>query len=1204
MFDVSVCPSVGLGRSTRVARSSPIILLAFVLALFVTGVLPGQEVRATLSGTVTDPQGAAIAGANVEVKNIDTGVVSPATTNESGLYVVPLLPPGNYSVAVTHAGFARASQPQIELRSNDRRNADFRLAIGAVTQEMLVTAQAAQLDTETASHEQIVSQQLVANTPIEGRNSFLLSTLTTGVYFAGTDSINSIRPFDNGGMDAMQINGGLSYRNNFTLNGLPDTNSEGNGNPGQLTFVPPPDAVKEVNVESSAFDAQIGHTGGGNINVDFKNGTNQFHGSAYDYVRNTVLNANRWENNALGQARTAYHWQEPGIEVDGPLYIPKLFDLRNKAFFMFSWERIKDTIPQPVSASVPTALERQGNFSQSGFTIFDPCNTTASFGASCTNNGTRTQFPGNIIPASRLNPVGQALLNSYPLPTGPGELNNYFYGGSVVTDTYDAFTYNVEDNINEKNHISFAYFQGNRHQVEPTYGYSNAAASPLYLHYRLNNGGFVSLTSTISPSTVFDIRYGFERHNFAVNPYSIGYNLTNLGFPSSLASQLAFQAFPTVNVTQTNNGQALQTLGTTRPNGAASGTITNTHALQGVLTKIVNRHTVKFGSQFNVVLNNFGAPAAPVFNFDSTFTQSNPTTPTTGQGNGWADIGLGYPTSGNVPVPGFFAYSSHYYAVFLQDDWKVNNRLTLNIGVRWDFESPLSERLNRLNAAFAASTPSPLQVPGFRTINGGLTFVGNDTRVAYPNDYNNIQPRFGAAYRLTDKTVLRGGVGLYYLPTFDIPGTQGFSTTTNYVSSLNGNVTPANNLSNPYPGGVVQPTGSSLGLATLLGQSITAPNGGRTIPRNWQYSFSIQRQLPWNILIEAGYVGSRTYQLETDVNLNTISAAQLAQYGSALNTAVANPFQGRLPGTSLNGSTITLLQSLAPYPQYLLNSSAANALTGVSLTSTAGTSTPVGGVIQQYNPIGRTWYNSMQARIEKRFSAGLYFLVSLTLSKNMQAMSYLNSQDATGGTGAILPNASNTLLRQLTTSDQPYQARFSGGYELPFFKHSNSFLHGALGGWQVNAVVNFVAGQPIAAPVGAFSTGVNAALPNSSAQLYFNNCYVDLSGVQHNCANGLQPAWIQQPTFSLNTLTPVLPNVRLSRPALADVSLFKTFPIHERLQFQLRGEAFNVANTAWFPAPSTSLTSSTFGKTVLGTGGFGATSNDPRAIQVSARIIF
>ena len=1190
------------GMTRTGARFWPAIPALFYLLV---SPMPAQDVRATVSGTVTDAQGAAVGSAQVEVKNLDTGVLYPAATNDAGLYVVPLLPPGNYSVTVTHPGFERAQEPRIELRANDKRSADFQLKVGAVSEQVIVTAEAPQLDTESASHEQIVSQQLVANTPIEGRNSFLLSTLTTGVYFAGTDSVNSIRPFDNGGMDAMQINGGLGYRNNFTLNGLPDTNSEGNGNPGQLTFVPPPDAVKEVNVESSAFDAQIGHTGGGNINVNFKNGTNQFHGSVYDYERNTIFNANRWENNALGQPRSAYHWHEPGVEVDGPLYIPKLLDLRNKVFWMFSWERIKDIIPQPLNASVPTAPERAGDFSQSGFTIYDPCNTTTTASAPCTNNGARTPFAGNKIPVSRQNPVGLALLNSYPLPTGPGEINNYFYGSSVVTDSYDAFTYNVDDNINEKNHMSFAYFQSNRHQIEPTYGYSNPAASPLYLHYRVNHGGFVSLTSTLDPTTVWDTRFGFERHNFAVDPYSIGYDSTGLGFPSSFVSQLAFPAFPTVNVTQTNNGQALQTLGTTRANGAGSGTKTNTYALQSTLTKIVSTHTVKFGTQFNVVLNNFGAPAAPTFNFDSTFTQSNPSTPTPGQGNGWADMALGYPTSGSVPVPGFFAYSSHYYAVFLQDDWKVSSRLTLNIGGRWDFESPMTERYNRLNSGFAYSSLSPLQVPGLGPLYGGLTFVGGGNRAAYVNDFNNFQPRFGAAFRLDDKTVLRGGVGLYYLPTFDIPGTQGFSTTTNYVASINGNLTSSNNLSNPYPSGIVQPTGSSLGLATLLGQSITAPYTGRTIPRNWQYSFSIQRQLPWNIMAEAGYVGSRTSQIETSANIDAISPAQLAQYGSNLNSPVANPFQGLLPGTSLNGATIAREQAIVPYPQYLLAStSTTSGVTGVSLTSTTGQASPTGGVIVQYLPIGRTWYNSMQARIEKRFSSGFYFLVSLTLSKNMQAMSFLNSQDATGGGGFLLPNASSHLLRQLTTSDQPYAARFSGGYELPFFKHSSGFLRGAFGGWQINGVVNFIRGEPVAAPVGAYSTGVNPALSNSSGQLYFNNCYLDLSGNPHNCSNGLKPAWVQQPTFSLNTLTPVMPNVRLSRPALADVSLFKTFPIHERLQFQLRGEAFNVANTAWFPAPTTSITSPNFGKTVLGTGGFAATSNDPRAIQLAARIMF
>lgn len=786
------------------------------------------------------------------------------------------------------------------------------------------------------------------------------------------------------------------------------------------------------------------------------------------------------------------------------------------------------------------------------------------------------------------------------MPTTAGQLNNFFYGSSVVTDLYDAFTYTVDQSINDKNRTSFSYFQGDRHQVEPTYGYSNPAASPLYLHYRLNHGGSADWTSILNASNVLDIRFGFERHNFAVNPYSIGYNDTDLGFPASFVSQLAFPAFSTVNVTQTNGGSSLQTLGTTRPNGAGSGTKTNTYALQGTLTKIVNTHSLKFGTQFNVVLNNFGAPAAPIFSFDSTFTQANPLVPVAGQGNGWADMILGYPSSGNVPVPGFFAYSSHYYAVFIQDDWKLNSRLTVNLGIRWDYESPMTERYNRLNAGFAFNSLSPVQAPGLPPIYGGLLFVNNNNRSAYVNDYNNIQPRIGAAYRLSNNTVVRGGFGIYYLPTFDIPGTQGFSTTTQYTASIDGNVTPANNLTNPYPGGVVQPTGSSLGLATLLGQSITFPDPARVIPRNYQFSFGIQRQLPKNFLIDASYVGSRTHELETNVNIDTISPALIAQYGSQLNAAVPNPFKGLLPGTNLNGATITRLQSLLPYPQYL----ASSFVTGVSLTSSAGLATENGGVIEDYIPIGHTWYNALQVRIEKRFAQGYYFLISYTFSKNMQAMSFLNGQDATGGTGRLLPDAASHLLRQLTTFDIPQALRISGGYELPFFKNSHGWLHGALGGWQINAVVNYISGTPVAAPTGAYSTGVNPALSNSTAQLYFNNCYIDLSGATHNCSNGLKPAWIQQPTYSLNTLTPVMPNVRLARPALADFSLFKTFPIHERLIFQLRGEAFNLGNTVWFPAPNTSLTSPLFGKTALGTGGFSSTSNDPRAIQISARIQF
>lgn len=1170
------------------------LFAAFTLSFLVIASF-AQEIRGTISGTVTDPAGAAVPGTRIEVKGIDTNVVYPATTNEAGFYVVPLIPAGNYAVAASHAGFRHAEESRVEIRVGERAQIDFHLEIGAVSENVEVTAEAPLLETATASRNQVVSDRAVAELPYEGRNTFLSSAVTAGFYFGSTDSLNAIRPFDNGGMDSMQINGGLGFRNNFTINGLPDTAQE-SANPASLTYVPPPDAVKEVSVESNAYDAQYGHTGGGTINVDLKSGTNQFHGAAYEYVRNTIFNANRWENNAGAVARTPYHWSEPGVEFDGPLWIPHVYDGHNRTFFMFSWERIQDSVPQPLTASVPTLQQIAGDFSAttSGgkpVTIYDPTTTSQ------TSPGvyTRTAFPGNIVPANRINPVGAKLMSYYPKPNAAGtidHLNNYFAGGTVVTDLYDVFSYNVDQNINEKNRMSFSYFQANRHQVEPTYDFASPAASPLYLHYRINHGGSVNWTATLSPTTVLDIRDGFERHNFAVILYAMGFDPTQLGYPSSLVSQLPVLTFPQITV------GGYSGLGGSR--ASSSYTLSNTHALQGTLTKIINRHTLKVGSQFNVVLNNYNSPTSMTgaFTFDNTFTQQSPLVANNLQGNGFAALLLGYPTSGNVPNNAAFAYSSHYYGVFVQDDWRLTQRLTVNLGLRWDVETPLTERYNRQNAGFAANATSPLQVPGYN-LAGGLLFTSASNRTPFVTDWNNVQPRIGAAYRLDNKTVLRGGFGLYYLPTFDTGFNQGFSVTTTYLASNDGNATPANSLSNPYPNGILRPAGSSLGLSTLLGQPISFADPNRVIPYNEQFSIGVQRQLPNNFLIDASYVGSRTHSLEVAQNFDALSVQNLA-LGSQLNTTVTNPFAGLLPGSSINGPTITRLQSLLPYPQFASSA-------GASVSATAAAPAQFGGanfgnsanntpITEASIPIGHTWYNALQVRIEKRFSNSLFFLLSYTFSKNMQALSFLNAQD---GFSAA------RLERQLTTSDQPQNLRVSGGYELPFFKNRKGLMRALLGGWQINSIVTFASGTPLNAPAGAFSAGVDPNVPSPNHLAYLNTCYLNLSGVRTDCASASQPvAWIQQPTFTLNTLTPVLPNIRIRRPAIADMSVFKTFQIYERLRFQIRAEAFNVTNTVWFPAPNTSLTSPIFGQTTLGTGGFSSTSNDPRAIQLSARLIF
>lgn len=1125
----------------------------------------GQESRGTLTGVITDSAGAVVPAVTVTAVNRETNAVFSSQTSDAGLYTLPLLPLGHYLVTAAHEGFRRSERKDLEIRAGDRLLLDMQLEIGAVSESVSVTAQADLLEA-TASRSQVISSKAVSDLPYEGHNALLTSLLTPGVMFPNLDNQQNTRPFDTRGQDGMLINGGLQYRNNFTINGLANTASEDGSSPGMVTYSPPPDSVREVSVQTNSYDSQNGHTGGGTINVDLKTGGSQFHGSAYTYVKNTVFNANRWENNANGVKRAAYRWNQPGIELDGPLFIPRVYPGRNKTFFMFSWEAIHDSIPQPLTTTVPTADQRAGDFSKTTvnglpIAIYDPTKTVQT----APGVYTRPQFTNNIIPADRIDPVAKKLLSYYPLPTSAGNadgLNNYFFGGSVVTDDYNAYTTTLDQVLNQANRLSFSYYQSDRQTPNPTYGFPDPAASPLYLHWRVNKGTSLTWTSVLSPTTVLDVRTGFERHEFAAQYYNSGFDPGTLGFPPSLVSQLVRPTFPQFVVTN------YQTLGA----NTSSFTVTNTYSNQATLSKVIDKHSLKAGGQFNVTLNNYNAPTSSsgTYTFTSVFTQQSPLINNSREGNALASLLLGYPASGSIPNNAAFAYSSHYYALFLQDDWRVSSRLTVNLGLRWDVETPITERYNRLNAGFDLNAASPLQIAGLN-LKGGLLFVNDKNRTGFKTDYNNIQPRAGAAFRFNNKTVMRGGFGIFYLPTFDNPGTQGFSVSTPYTASNDGNATPANSLSNPFPGGLIQPIGSSKGLASLLGTTITFGDPSRVIPKNLQFSLGFQRQLPGNIVADVSYVGSRTREIGVSQNLNATAVSDLG-LGSALNSSVANPFQGLLPGTTLNNATITRQQLLLPYPQY----------TGITRNNVS---------------IGHTWYNSMQVSLERRFSAGLFFLASYTLSKNMQAITYLNAQDVPAGEAG--------LARQLTATDVPHNVRISGGYELPFFRKSNGILRGALGGWQINTVFNWTSGTPLAAPTGAFSTGVDPGIANPTSAAWFNTCYLNLSGQRTNCASATQtPAWIQQPAFTLNTLTPLLPNIRISRPPLANASIFKTFAIRERIRLQIRAEAQNVANTVWFPAPNTTLTSPLFGQTTLATGGFQSTPNDPRIVTLNARVSF
>jgi hypothetical protein len=1127
-----------------------------------------QENRATIVGTVTDPQGNALPNAAVKATNTETNTTTATNSNESGLYTLPFLPVGKYQITISANGLKTLVRDGVELRVGDRVQLDFSMEVGTVTETVNVSSQAPLLDTATASRGQVIDEAKVRDLPLLGRNPFLLSVLSSGVQITPSQGSISFRPFDNGGMDAISISGGRQRTNEFLIDGAPNTGTE-NGGVGALSFVPSPDAVQEFRVQSNVYDAQFGRTGGGTVNVSLKSGTNSLHGALYHYFRNDILNANSFQNNAANVKRTAFRWNQPGVVIDGPIRIPKVYDGRDKSFFMFSWEKIISSIPSPVTRTVPTPDQRNGDFRKTlqangqPITIYDPLTTRPDPNhpgqyirdvISC--NGVQ-----NVICPDRIDPVAKKLLDYIPLPNQPGNTQgffNFFNSPNARTDEYDQFAVRLDHNLSERNKLSGRWLRGNRHELRGLAGYQREA-SPFFAHSRKNVGGGADLISTLSPTLVSSFKVNFIRHEFTIEQYGDFFDVTRLGFPAALGAQLARQFFPGVTMTDYDSFGGL---------GFGNGsdfTYSNATSFSETLNKTTGSHGLKFGGEVRVLRDNYNAPTSSfgTFGFNKGFTQRDPLAGDAASGNAFASLLLGYPAGASVPINPSFAYQHLYYGLFLQDDWRVSRRLTLNLGLRWDYESPTSERFNQLNAGFDQNAANPLQVPGL-SLKGGLLFVNEDGRLPFKRDLNNFGPRVGVAYQINDKTVFRGGYGVSYLPTFNPGTTNGFAVNTGYVASTDNGLTPANRLSNPYPAGVLSPAGSSQGLQTLLGQSITFYNTDVKIPYVHQFSAGFQREIPWGMVVDISYIGSRSRELVTSKGVNEVSAADLARGTAYLNEQVANPFAGKLPGTALNGPTVARSQLLRPFPQFL-------------------------GLTEDRRTIGRSWYNSLQARVEKRLSNGMHYLLSYTFSKNMEAIGYLNAQDQIGQLASVV-----------TADDAPHRLMISGGYELPLFKNSNAWLRNIAGGWQVNGIATLQSGLPIGEPGGVYLIG-DPSLPDGqqSWARWFNTCTLTVTGARQNCASASEtPVFQIQPANTLRSASTRFSSIRTSRPPQIDLSLFKSFKLKERVSLQFRAEAFNFANTPWFDAPNLTASSAAFGVVTP------SQINDQRNVQLALKLIF
>lgn len=1133
--------------------------LAFVVALAGLAISArAQEFRGAITGTVVDPQGAPIPTAQLEATNLDTNVSLKTTTNASGIFAFPYVAVGHYRLSASAPGFKTAVKSGIEVRVGDRLGIDFTMEVGAVSEEVTVAAATPLVDTTDAEEGHVIDTHTLNDMPLFGRNAVMLTLLTAGITWANPQPSVSERPWDNNGMENFNMDGSQGLTNNFLLDGIPNTSVENTG-PANLTVAVSADATSEFRVQTNSYDAEYGRTGGGTVNISLKSGTNQIHGAMYEYERNTVLNANLFQSNADRIPRAPYHWAQPGVELDGPVVIPHLYNGRNKTFFMTNLEWIRLNQPGTNIDTVPTAAEQQGNFSglvQSNgqpITIYDPLTTQLVNG-----QNVRTPFAGNMVPQNRLSPTGLAIARFIPLPNVPGTLTGL---QNFVEPTYSKVNYSqqvarIDQYINESERLSL---RGERNGDEAPGGPTGYGGTLAYGagYARKNRGGGLDLTSTLSPSMVLVSRAGYEQHKWEYNNPGYPFALSAIGIAPSLVSQLPVQSFPAIGMTNYTGFGPGRNIGD-------EFNVSGTWSWEELLSKQWGKHSIKAGTDFWVMLNNQREPTSSFgsIGFTNAWTQQNALTANAASGNAFASLLLGYPNSGSILNNQAMAYSSHYYAGFVQDDWRVLSKLTLNIGLRWDYESPITDRYNRLEAGFDPTAQNPLQATGL-DLKGGLLFASNSNRLPFHRDLNNWQPRFGFAYQATEKTVLRGGFGISYLPTFDLPGFSSFNTTTPLVASTNGNLTPAVTLANPYPGGVLQPTGSALGLGTLVGQPITFGNYGRNIPYVEQFSFGVQRALPWNAAVEASYVGSRTHDMQVSRNINALPASDLS-LGNGLNAQVANPMAGLLPQSpALNGTTITQQQLLLPFPEFQ-------------------------GITENDLSIGYASYDSLQVTVERRFSQHFHAMLSYTWSKSLQATGYLNASDPI-----------NDLARGLSSFDEPYRVVLSGGYELPALRASSRLVRGVLGGWQANLIDTWQAGRAVNEP-DAYPAGINPGLGGQATlSQWFNTCTLSITGARENCASPSQPvAWMVRPAFTLRTSSVLFPNIRYPRPMLLDASVFKTFPIHERLQLQFRLEAFNVTNTTWFGAPGTAIATSSFG--VISP----AEANDPRYMQAALRLTF
>ena len=1140
-------------------------LLAFALMSIP---LSAQESRGAISGRVVDPSGAVIAGAEVRAINQETSVAASARTNEAGNYSIPFLAPGVYKVTADFSGFKKTEKPGIEVRVGDVLSVELRLEVGSSAETLEVKGGAPLLEASNVTLGQVVQERQIQDLPLQAGNANELVLLTPGV--VNSTNLRQRKSSFNSASSQFTTNGNALYSNEYTIDGIPDTFFNGGGSP-LIAFQLPENSVSEFKVQTSSFDSTMGHTPGAVLNTVTKSGSNEYHGELHEWIINAALDASTFFQNASGGAKPEYQDNRYGASLGGPVRIPKLYNGKNKTFFFFGWEGNQWGKPTANVGTVPTAAEKGGDFSAlsalgSSYLIYDPLTTTAAAGG----RFTRTPFTGNIIPANRIDPVAKAIQGYYAAPNTVGTsagLNNYTRNTKDTFD-YNAWVWRVDHNFSDRNR-AFIRLYDDRY-LETDSAFYNNIAGGLDLT-RLNRGGVIDDVLVLSPATILDLRYGITQEDTPENRPSKGFNLASLGFSQNLLSLLnpATQTFPQVYLntkapTSRCTGACTGTFSGFGNFNSGDGTLTGmVHDWAATLTTLHGNHTLRYGADIRLyrAFGFFGGfDVAPQLAFLPTYTNGpNDNSTVAPLGQEYASFLLGIP-SGQMTRSASFATQNSYYAGFIQDDWKLTPKLTLNLGLRYEYESPMTERYNRAVRGFDRTDPNPIaaqaiaayaknpipQIPvsQFQVL-GGLMFAGANNRDLWDGQKRNFLPRIGLSWQVDPQTVVRAGYGIFYdtIALNRTPAVQtGHTASTPIQASVDNGLHFIATTANPFPGSLILPQGSAGGLQTNLGQSLTVYPVNRLQPYSQRWTFDVQRTVLKEFLVDVGYVGNKAIHLGADRNINATPNQYLStsilrdqamiNTNNTLTATVPNPFFGL---NSVYPKTIAVSDLLRPYPQF--------------------------GDITETQPIGYSWYHALQVRAEKRFARGYMAGVSYTYAKNMEATGFLNAGDA-------------SVNRSISSLDRPHRLNLQSIVELPFGRGkalgSNvpKVLDHVIGGWQLNNIFTYQSGAPL-------SFGNIIFLGN----LHDIPLPSDLRGVNRwfNTAAGFVTASAQQPFSNIRTFPKYLAGVRGDGQTAWNVSVVKRLQLRERVKMELRFEGYDVLNHPNFSDPTTTVTSSAFG---------------------------